>query len=77
MATSRGASQCGNAGTNGWRKSGPGRYDRGEVGIDGGGVRRAGFLGAFGECTGICTALARRLRFSRVFYKGSIPVLSA
>lgn len=77
MATSRSAKQCGNAGTNGWRKSGPGRYDRGEVGIDVRSVNSAEFRRVFGECTAFCTALARRLRISRVSYKGSIPVLSA
>jgi hypothetical protein len=77
MATSRGANQRDYAGANGWRKSGPGGYNRGDVGI----VRRrlsmARICGLFGECTGICTARAASPRVFRELCGGSVPVLSA
>jgi hypothetical protein len=77
MATSRDADERDDAGTNGWRKSGPGGYNRGEVGIDGRGVRSARFRARFGECTTICTARAIRSRVFRELCGGSAPVLSA
>ena len=77
MATSRGANQGDHAGTNGWQKSRPGGYNRGEVGIDGGGVRSARIRGVYGECTAICTARAIRSRVFRGFRGGSSLVPSA